>query len=434
MSGVSEQLERGAEITKLARLLDVEPKELAYLEDIPAAALRAFRGQATDRLFGGDTDRLRRVAAASKLVPVPITVKVAQIAFGPVLCAATAGLLEPRHAVRVASRCPVGFLADITVNLDPRRAPEVIAAVPTPLVVDVAKELLERDEHVTIGRFVSFLSHETLGAAVPEIPDDADLLKVAFVMEGKESLDDVARLARDRFADLVRAAHEQDLWGEALDLIGHLSLELLTELGEVVAGQDDGLLADLIRAAHRVGAWDALLPVTAAMPAASLTRFATSPAVHDPDVLREIISVAARHELWDAVLPLADALPDHVKPRLAACIRDLTRDEVAAALEAAARSENLATLVEIALRQEPAGRQRVLEIVATLDRLEELAVLLTPDTPQLVWDALLEVRSEMPPAVLDVLHRRATDLGRPDVVTQLTPGSAARRPRPRPGR
>src|SRR6185437_13323213 len=101
--------------------------------------------------------------------------------------------------------------------------------------------------------------------------------------------------------------------------------------------------------AHRVGAWDALLPVTAAMPTASLERFAKSPAVHEPEVLREIISIAARHELWPAVLPLAGALPDHVRPRLAGCIRDLTRDEVAAALEAAAGSENLATLVEIAL-------------------------------------------------------------------------------------
>src|SRR5581483_11076982 len=121
-AAMSERLERAAEVLKLARLLDTEPKELGYLDEIPATALRTFREQATDRLFAGDADRLRRVAAASKLVPVPITAKIAQLAFGPLLCAAVAGLLDPPHAVRVAAGCPTSFLADITTYLDPRRA------------------------------------------------------------------------------------------------------------------------------------------------------------------------------------------------------------------------------------------------------------------------------------------------------------------------
>src|SRR5438445_13051598 len=102
---MSETLERGAEITKLARLLGVEPKELGYLDRIPASALRTFREQTTDRLFAGDAARLHRVAAASKLVPVPLTVKIAQAACGPSVCAGTAGSLEPRHEGDAASKC-----------------------------------------------------------------------------------------------------------------------------------------------------------------------------------------------------------------------------------------------------------------------------------------------------------------------------------------
>ena len=59
------------------------------------------------------------------------------------------------------------------------------------MVVAVAKELLARDEYVTMGRFVSYLTPETLRAAIPEIPDDAALLLVAFVIEGKDKLDDL---------------------------------------------------------------------------------------------------------------------------------------------------------------------------------------------------------------------------------------------------
>lgn len=521
---MSERLDREAEMIKLARLLGVEAKEIEYLEQIPSLDLRAFRDQVTDRLFAGDAERLGRVAAASKLVPVPLTVKVAQAAFGPLLCAATAGQLDPRHAVKVASRCPTTFLADIAITLDPRRAPDVIAAVPTPLVVAVAKELIARDEHVTMGRFVSYLRPDTLRAAVPEIPDDGDLLKVAFVMEGKDKLDDLLDLARDRIPGLIRTAYDEDLWSEVLDLVGHLSAENLSELGDIAAAEDDGLLDALVRAAHALSAWDTVLPITAAMSPESLHRFAALPSIQDDDVLtgivdaaldgslwldllpltthlpdetrrrlaaltaakddatleglaaeaheaemwdallpialaftpearlrlaglpllqredvlRAAIGAAARHDLWDEVLPLADALPEATKPRIAACIGELSRDDMLVALTAAARSDNLPTLVDIALRQEPAGRRRVLDLVADVDRLDDFAALLTDRTPQLVWDALVEVRDEMPERVRAVLVERADALGRGDVgaavVAPVTTSSGGRaitkRPRP----
>ncbi|MDT4911578.1 MAG: hypothetical protein QOC66_706 [Pseudonocardiales bacterium] len=339
---MTELLERGAEITKLARLLGVERKELDHLDQIPASALRAFREQATDRLFAGDAGRLRRVAAASKLVPVPLTVKVAQAAFGPLLCAATAGLLEPSHAVKVAAKCPTAFLADIAITLDPRRAADVIAAVPTPLVVAVAKELIARREHVTIGRFVSFLRPETLRAAVPEIPDDADLLKVAFVMEGKDRLDDLVDLARDRLPGLIRTAFERDLWAEALDLIGHLSVENVAELADLAAAQSDEVLTSLVRAAQDLPAWDALLPITAAMSGESLRRFAAIPAIQEPEVLAAIVLAASRADLWDAVLPLA----------------------------------------ELVLPKSEADLQRVLDLIAAVDRTDEIAALVAAPTPE----------------------------------------------------
>jgi hypothetical protein len=511
---MSETLERSAEITKLARLLGVETKELGYLDQIPAAALRTFRTQATDQLFAGDSGRLRRVAAASKLVPVPLTVKIAQIAFGPVLCAATAGLLDPPHAVKVASKCPTTFLADITIHLDPRRAPEVIAAVPTHLVVAVAKELIARDEHVTMGRFVSYLKHDTLAASIKGIPDDADLLRVAFVMEGKETLDELIDLAHDRIPGLVRTAHEQNLWAEALDLIGHLSVAKLAHIAEVTVNEGDELLTAIVHAADTLDAWDILLPVTAVMTPDSLHRFATLPAVredavlhrivetalagpqwlnllpltkhlppevlsqvagmvaamddetlerlatqaHDAhewdallpialafdddarrrlaglellqraDVLREAIDAAARHDMWDAVLPLADALPEAAKPRIAASIGELSRGHLLAALDAASRSHNLPTLVEIALRQEPAGRQRIIAVIAELDRLDDFAALLTEATPQLVWDALVEVRAEIPAEVRDLVSSRAEAVGRSEVVAALTSASTPEAP------
>src|SRR4051794_20145205 len=90
---MSEALDRTAEIAKLARLLGGDASDLKYLERIPAKAIRAFREQATDQLFHGEHDRLHRVAAASKLVPIPITVQVVQRAIGPLGAAALSGLV-----------------------------------------------------------------------------------------------------------------------------------------------------------------------------------------------------------------------------------------------------------------------------------------------------------------------------------------------------
>jgi hypothetical protein len=392
---MSEHLERGAEITKLARLLGVEAKQLGYLEAIPAAALRTFREQATDRLFAGDAGLLGRVAAASKLLPIPLTVKVAQIAFGPLLCAATAGLLEPRHAVRVATKCPVPFLADITINLDPRRAPEVIAAVPTPLVVAVAIELLARDEHVTMGRFVSYLSRDTLAAAVDEIPDDADLLRVAFVMEGKDSLDDLVDIARPRLPGLVQTAYEQQLWAEALDLIGNLSLDNRAELAEIAAVQDDDLLHALVRAAHELDAWDVVLPVTAAMSADSLRRFATLPALLEPEVLARAIDAAVSGPLWLDLLPLSRYLPDETRAAVAEHVAARDDETLGRLAEQAHDAQLWDALLPIALAFTPEARVRLASL-PLLQREDVLRAAIDTAAKHDLWDAVLPLVDAVP--------------------------------------
>jgi hypothetical protein len=416
---MSETLERGAEITKLARLLGVETKDLRYLDDIPATALRSFREQATDRLFARDAGRLHRVAAASKLVPVPLTVKIAQLAFGPVLCAATAGLLEPRHAVRVAARCPTPFLADITVHLDPRRAPEVIAAVPTPLVVSVAKELIARDEHVTMGRFVSYLSYETLRAAVPDIPDDADLLKVAFVMEGKDKLDELIDIARDRIPGLIRTAYEHDLWAEALDLIGHLSLDNLAEIADIAAAQDEQLLNALVHAAQQLNAWDILLPITAAMSPGSLQRFAGVSAVREDDVLAEIVEAALAGPLWIDLLPLTTHLPLDLRARVAAYVAakdDVTLERLATEAHDAQMWD---ALLPIALAFDTDARVR-LAALPLLQRADVLAAAIDAAARHDLWDAILPLAGALADEAKPRIAASIGELSREQLLAALT--------------
>lgn len=230
---MSVALETRAEIVKLARVLGDPPEALTYLERVRPEDLRRLREQATNALFEGDRDRLHKLALVSRIIPSPIAAKIAHWALGPLLSARVTGLLDPSKAVDLAKRLPADFLADVAIHLDPRRAREVIERLPAQQVAEIAGELARRDEEVTMGRFVSYLDDEALGASMQNI-DDASLLRIAFVMEGKDRLDHVLSLMpEERLAGVMHAADRDGLWPEALDLLDHMSPERQGALAEI---------------------------------------------------------------------------------------------------------------------------------------------------------------------------------------------------------
>ena len=213
------------EILKLARLLQREPETLAYLEDVPESELRALRELVTERLFSAQGQTLSRLAAASKLLPIGLVATIGQRTFGPLLCARVAGLLEPSRAVEVAAKLPTPFLADVAVELDPRRAHDVIGRMPAERVGEVAGELASRGEYVTLGRFVGHITPDALDAALERLSDE-DVLRTAFVLEDKNGLDELADLLGDeRLERLVTVAENCGLEEEGRELLGHLSSE-----------------------------------------------------------------------------------------------------------------------------------------------------------------------------------------------------------------
>lgn len=507
---MSEHLVAVAETTKLARLLGItDPTELDFLVDLPPTAIRQFRERATDLLFDRDAKRLKGIAAASKLVPVGISAKIAERAFGPVLCAAVASAVEPQRAIDIAKNLPTPFLAECAVLLDPRRTADIIAAVPAKMVADVARDLLARGDHITMGRFVHVVPEPALRAAAP-IMSDTDLLRIGFLLEDKTAIDNVLHIVADRVPGVIRAAHTQHMWAEGIDLLDSIAPHNRAWIGDITAGLGTDVLNALITAVHALDAWSTLLPITGAMSPDSLRLFAETPAVHtepvlaaimdsaldggqwtdllplaahlpppalefiatrvgdqndqrlgelirdadtaglwdalipialaltddnrrrmaalpvmqDTAVLRAVITATAEHELWSQALPLVDALPESTKTTLATAIGDLTREQLLAAVLTASRSDNIHTLVDIALAQEPAGRARVLDLIDGMDELEEFLTALTPDTPDVVWQALIQVRDEIPAALLRLLAERARELGRDHDAAQLEPIAA----------
>lgn len=182
-----------AEILKLARLLQRRPEQLAYLERVPLKDLKALRAQVTETLFTDHEAVLRRLAAASRLLPVALVASLSEKTFGPILSARIAGLLDPERADEVGQRLPTRFVADIAIELDPRRASDVISRIPPERIREVTQELARRKEYVTMGRFVGHLEDPALAAAINVLSDD-DLVETFVVMEDPPELDRLARL------------------------------------------------------------------------------------------------------------------------------------------------------------------------------------------------------------------------------------------------
>lgn len=324
------ELESKAEVAKLARLLETEPASLQFLEKVPPDELRVLRDQATDLLFDADQGALLRMASASRVIPVPVLAKIAVSGFGPLLCARITGLIDPPRAVEIAARLDPGFLADVAASLDPRRATDVIANMPVEQIVAVSTELLARDEYVTMGRFIGHLSDPALRAAV-DVCDEASLLRIAFVLEGKERLPDVLELlSGDRLRTLIEVGASGGMWPEVLDLLsnvddagrqagraGERAAEALQLLAGVAASLDVALLRGAALAATEHGLWPALIKLCGLMDAPAQQRVAGTIASAPDEIVEAMFAAVAAERLWPQLLWLAAPLDPAEIDRLA---------------------------------------------------------------------------------------------------------------------
>jgi hypothetical protein len=363
---MSATLETRAEIVKLARLLTVDEEEVGFLDVLPAAALSTYRDAATDRLFEADAAMFRRVGMAAGLVPSAIVAAAAERAVGPLVCARAAGCVDTGKAVDVLRRLSPEFVADATVEVDPRRVVDLIAAVPEALVLPVARLLGERREFVTMGRFLAFVPDRTIVGAMGELSDEA-LLRTAFVLEHKDRLDHaVGLLPADRIPSVLARASELGLWAEALDLMDHLSDERRGPIADVVAEQPIEVIGDLVAAVVEAGIWDSLLPVVRLMSPASLARLVTVPAFHDPVVLESIIEAVAESSagLWRDLAPLVGALPDDTRATAAEIAGRIDPRRMARIVrDAAAAPEARSPLVDLVAAMDEAGLRNVADAV-----------------------------------------------------------------------
>jgi hypothetical protein len=266
MSRAADTVQARAEVLKLAQMLDRDPASLEYLQAVPLDDLRELRDQITDVLWSAGGGFVGKVAAAAKLLPAALSATIGERAFGAVFCAQLAARLEPSRAIDVAAKLPTPFLADVAVALDPRRTSAVIAGIPAERIAEISAELVRRREFVTMGQFVGHLDDDALRAAVG-VMDNAVLLQVGFVLDDKAALDRlVALLPAGRMDGIITAAAEENLWLEALDLLAHLGADQRRQILDSPNALDEETLERIVACVVEHELWEEAELIAAADP------------------------------------------------------------------------------------------------------------------------------------------------------------------------
>ena len=357
-----------AETLKLARLLDVEPRQLAFLDELPVEDVRAFRERSVAALFDDDPDRLDRIAALTKLLPAGVAAGIAQKALGPRLAAALAGRLEPARAADIIDRLPVDFTARCCHHVDPRRIAGIMGKLDDDIVVRIALVLAARGDHLTMGRFVGHLRDSALVRILPRL-DDATLLRTGFVIDHPERLGHIVELmGEERVASVITSAADGGLWPEAMAVAGMVDLEQRARIASLAAAQPRARLDSLVRTTAEQALWESLLPIVALLDEDELRGVAALPALRDPAVLDGLVRGVVTTGLWAAFLPIVGALPPTARrtvAKAAGALSDPDLDALARGVEKEDLWELVSPLVEL---MSDGARRRLFELPAFRER------------------------------------------------------------------
>lgn len=258
---------RKAELEKLAVTLDTPVSELDFLADYEVDTLRGLRNSVSAALFDRQVKRFQRLADSTKLLPNKLVAMITIKVIPPMLSAQITGLLEPDDAVDLARRLDVGYLADVCVAMDPRRAAPVLQAMPSTTVVEVAMEMQRRRAFMPMARFVDALTDEQISAVAQRMSAEG-LLHVGFFVESQARLSQLIGLLDEAqlSATMPAAAADQGaLWPQALSLVERLDPAQRARLSNVLSSVSPAVLDSLTQALFEQELWRDGLPMLEAM-------------------------------------------------------------------------------------------------------------------------------------------------------------------------
>ncbi len=293
---------------RIAHVLGVSSEEIDFLGRLDSDTLRALHSQIVELLFDPAQSRMGGLQNAAKILPPPVTAKVAEKALGPVLAGRIAGLLDTGSSVAIARRLPPEFLADVAGHVHPQRVEVLVRDLPSRQLDAAADVLIERHDLLALGHFAGIIRPDTLQSIVSRL-DASVILDVVPYIEPAARVDDLIELVENPvLLSVLRTAHDNTRWVDAFDLVDLLNLISRTRVAELSVPESE-LIDGAVRAAAEWDRWPALLSFASLASGVPAKHWKDIDSFGDPEIIGAAIEGAARHDLWDPLALLVTLWP-----------------------------------------------------------------------------------------------------------------------------
>lgn len=211
------------EVIKLARELDVDAGELAFLEQADRDDVHRLRLGIEDALDRRHRPFYERIEASSRLLPPSVALRIARMSFPPLVVARVSESIPNERGIKMTEQTPTDYLGELLVHMNPRRIVESVRAMPLRLMKPMIAELAKREDFITLGRFLGVLADEQIPGVVEQIQDGRTLLMCGFHDEDPGNLEAVtAAMSDEQVAAIIDAVLEHDLADELAAVSEHL--------------------------------------------------------------------------------------------------------------------------------------------------------------------------------------------------------------------
>lgn len=212
------------EVKRIAQVLNLDERELRYLQGLSQADLQKLYGQIEGAVSGVQSPLWPALAKSVRFFPNRLCAKITQEAFGPYIAAQMTRHLDSKTAIGIGKHFSPQFLAEVFQHIEAAEASTLLGKLPMSNLKKAVLFMLADQQYQQLGSVMEHLAKDRILALAREIDSPRALLKIANAVEHKGKLADAfAQLSDEQVSALIEAASELELWEPALQICSHMT-------------------------------------------------------------------------------------------------------------------------------------------------------------------------------------------------------------------
>ncbi len=344
-----EQFRAQSAIEKLSHLLQTRTEDLQFLGNFGAEKVMLLHNLVAERLQHDPSPLWERLAKVTAFIPNFINARIATDILGAHITANLTYHVPVKEALSIAKHFSPAFMAEVAEQLVPARAVELIRSFPLADMKKITRELLKNEKYYTMGTFVDVLPVATLHELAREIPNEAQLLRIAIYANNKAHLAEmITGFDNNRILRIVNSAEALHLWPEIIGIVSHFDDNMRRKIAALIPQFTDNELISMIRSACSLTIPEDIVIMTRLLDDEQKIRLASFiPALADSDIIA-LVRAAHKTREQEQILQIARHLDEKEKRRLATLLPLFSDEELLSLIGSAFPAGLVAVVLEIA--------------------------------------------------------------------------------------